>query len=338
MSFYIPRFSLKRLTGLLFAAVGIGLVGVIAAILIASSKFITPKRRVLESRHHEMLTRPADYGLDLEPFVVTTHDGIALSAILATRAKNPGVAEKTRRMAARLGQNFHSAVPRPHGTVIFLHGRGGCKEDMLSIAQRFVAGGYRCLVYDARAHGTSRGVACTYGKHETRDLSAVLDRISVLLEERGEIPGQVCAMGISLGGSVVLQALPNEPRIDAAIVVSAFAELSELVHRSVKRNIHPQLPDWLINASIQIGGMRADFDPFAIAPLREATVATTPIFFAHGALDKVIPLSHSERLHDAAPEPKVLRVVQKGYHSNVLAEGGDALYQEMIEFCLDLRP
>jgi fermentation-respiration switch protein FrsA (DUF1100 family) len=66
-------------------------------------------------------------------------------------------------------------------------------------------------------------------------------------------------------------------------------------------------------------------------------VATTPVFFAHGALDKVIPLSHSERLHAAAPEPKRLRIIPAAYHYNILAEGGDNLYQEMIEFCLNQR-
>jgi len=221
--------------------------------------------------------------------------------------------------------------------VVFLHGRGGRKEDILSLAQRFVAGGYRCVVYDARAHGTSGGFACTYGHHETRDLSSVLDRVTEILKIRDERPGQICALGNSLGAAVLLQALPGEPRIDAAIAVSPFATLPDIVTRSTWRTIHPLIPGWLINASMSAGGRRAGFEPFAISPLREMSVATTPVFFAHGALDEVIPLSHSEQLHAAAPVPKRLRIVPTGYHYNVLAEGGDDLYQEMIEFFLEFR-
>lgn len=326
------------MTGLILAALLFALIGILVAVWIGSGKLIEPQRRALELRHRELLASPAEYGLDLEPFAVTTHDGFQLSAILATRAEIPGRAEKTRRMATRLGHDLDRAAPRPHGTVFFLHGRGGRKEDMLSLAQRFVAGGYRCVVYDARAHGTSGGVACTYGHHETRDLTSVLDRFCGMLKTRGETPGQVCAVGNSLGASVLLQALPGEPRIDAAIAVSPFATLPEIVTLSARRTLHPRIPGWLITASMHAGGRRAGFDPFAISPLREVSVATTPIFFAHGALDKVIPLSHSERLHAAAPEPKGWRIVPNGYHSNVLAEGGDDLYQEMIEFCLEWRP
>lgn len=338
MSLSISRRFIKRMTGLFIGVLLLAATGVIALIWIGSSKLITPHRRALEPRHYELIAQPAEYGLDLEPFIVTTHDGIALSAILATRAKTPGVAEKTRRMAARLGHDFDIAAMRPIGTVVFLHGRSGCKEDMLSLAQRFVAADYRCLVYDARAHGMSGGSVCTFGHNETHDLSAVIDQVSGLLKARGENPGQICAVGNSLGASVILQALPSETRIDVAVAVSPFASLSEVVIRSAKNTFSPHTPEWLIVASMWAGGQRAEFDPFTVSPFRAVRVTTTPVFFTHGALDKVIPVSHSEQLYAAAPEPKRLRVVPNGYHYNILAEGGDALYQEMIEFCLDLIP
>jgi uncharacterized protein len=335
MALFPARPFRRRMTGFVLVALLIAVLGVLFVIGLGSGKLIEPQRRALEPRHHEMLAHPADHGLDLEPFAVATHDGYELKAILATLAKVPGRAEKTRRMAGRLELNLDKPAPAPLGTVVFLHGRGGRKEDMLSLAQRFVAGGYRCVVYDARAHGSSGGFACTYGHHETRDLTSVLDHLTAILKTRGENPGQICALGNSLGAAVLLQALPDEPRIDAAIAVSPFAALPEIVTRSTRRTIHPLIPGWLIRASMYTGGRRAGFDPFAISPLRAMNVATTPVFFAHGALDEVIPLSHSEELHAAAPEPKRLRIVPAGYHYNVLAEGGDDLYQEMIKFCLN---
>src|SRR5690606_25653511 len=171
-------------------------------------------------------------------------------------APAPGKAGKTRRMAARLGTALGTSPP-PRGTVFLLHGRGGMKEDMLAIAERFVAGGYRCVVYDARCHGESGGAACTFGHRETRDFSAVLDRTAALLVERGEDPGQVCAVGISLGAAVLLQSLPGEPRLSAVVAVAPFATLPEIVDRAAKRTIHPRIPSWLVAGTMLAGGWRA---------------------------------------------------------------------------------
>jgi alpha-beta hydrolase superfamily lysophospholipase len=335
MSFSLSRHTFRGMIWVLSAIFCLGVITFLALSWIGSDQFITPTRRPLEPRHLEVLARPADFGFDLEAFPVTTHDGFELAALLATPAKAPGIATKTRRMAHRL----HQAVPyRPAdspGTVIFLHGRGGRKEDMLSLAERWVAAGYCCLVYDARAHGKSGGRFCTFGEKEVRDLTSVLNSGNELLQKRGFPTGEICAVGISLGASVILQSLPEETRIVVAVAVAPFSELSPIVFRAARRTLSPHLPDSLIHASLQLGGMRADFDPSRISPLRQIAVTMTPVFFAHGALDEVIPFSHSEALFSAAPEPKSLRIIPTAYHYNILAEGGDDLYQEMIEFCLN---
>ncbi len=315
---------------LLLSVTLLAVAGGAVVLWIGSSYFLAPGRRAPEPRHRDVLDRPAEYGLALEPFTVTAADGVPLAALLATLSPEPGRAEKTRRMAVRLGPPPAS----PRGTAVLLHGRGGMKEDMLAIAERFVAGGYRCVVYDARCHGESGGWSCTFGHRETQDLSAVLDRVAALLSERGEDPGQVCAMGISLGAAVLLQSLPREPRLSAIVAVAPFATLPEVVDRAAKRAIHPSIPGWFVAGTMRAGGWRAGFDPFSISPLRSVATAGQPVFFAHGARDGIIPAEHSERLHAAAAGPKALRIVPDGHHSDVLAKGGDALYEEMIAFCL----
>lgn len=325
---------LRRLRRFLLPVAFLSFAAVAGFLWISSSYLLTPNRRALEPRHREILAQPAEHGLALEPFTVTAADGTALAALFATLAPAPGKAEKTHRMAARLGAPLADLRASPRGTVFLLHGRSGVKEDMLAIAERFVAGGYRCVVYDARCHGESGGEACTFGHRETSDFSAVLDRTLALLAERGQDPGQVCGVGVSLGASVLLQSLPGEPRLSAVVAVAAFATLPEVVNRAAKRTIHPRIPSWLVAGTMRTGGLRAGFDPFAISPLQGVGGAGKPVFFAHGARDGVIPVEHSERLHAAATGPKALRIVPDGYHNDVLAKGGDALYEEMIEFCL----
>jgi alpha-beta hydrolase superfamily lysophospholipase len=306
----------------------------LAFVWISSSFLLTPNRQALEPRHQSMLAQPAEYGLNLEPFRVRTDDGIGLAAVLVTRAASPGKAEKSRRMASLLGVSFDGPAKTPRGTAFLLHGRSGKKEDMLAVAERFVAADYRCLVYDARCHGESDGENCTFGHAEKGDFRAVLDQTRSLLGNRGEAPGQLCAVGISLGASVLLQSLPDEPRLTAVVAVAPFATLPEVVNHSARRNIYRHIPLWLIAGTMRAGGIRAGFDPFRISPLHGVEQSTHPIFFVHGELDEVIPVEHTRRLHAAAAGPKKLRLIPDGTHGNVLAKGGDDLYREMIEFCL----
>lgn len=312
----------------------LAIVGLLGFLWISSSFLLTPNRHELEPRHLAMLAQPAEYGLDLEPFRVETTDGTGLAAVLVTRADHPGKAEKSRRMAALLGVPFSGPAPTPRGTVFLLHGRSGKKEDMLAVAERFVAADYRCLVYDARCHGESDGENCTFGYAERGDFQAVLDQTLALLASRGEPPGQLCAVGISLGASVLLQSLPDEPRLSSVVAVAPFATLPDVINHSARRNIYRHIPLWLIAGTMRTGGLRAGFDPFQVSPLHGVERSTRPIFFVHGELDEVIPVEHTRRLHAAAAGPKKLRLIPDGNHGNVLAKGGDDLYHEMIEFCL----
>tara|TARA_R110000850_G_scaffold264496_3_gene393598 strand:+ start:3730 stop:4713 length:984 start_codon:yes stop_codon:yes gene_type:complete len=319
------------------AAIATLIIAAAAVLLICfgSTWFITPKRRALESRHHELLANPADFGLRIEALSVTMKDGVVLETILATRAPNPGRAEKTRRMSSRLERGGITPSPAPRGTIILLHGRGGRKEDMLSIAQRFVAADYRCIVYDARAHGKSQGRFCTFGVHEVIDLTSVLDYYSQHFETEGSTLGPVGAFGNSLGASIVLQSLTSESRIIAAVAVAPFAELPDIVVSSGRRKIHPQIPAWVIHSAMKLGGLRAGFDPFSIAPIQHTAQSATPIFLTHGTLDEVIPIDHSRRLAKATSASTMTwREIHSGYHYNILAEGGDDLYEEMIHFFL----
>ncbi len=299
-----------------------------------SSALLTPHRRSLEVRHQEMLDHPAEFGMKLEDFKVQRDDGVVLAGIVATRSPVPGKAFKTRSMADRLGHSL-TAPPAHSGTVFILHGRSGVKEDMLAIAERFVAADFRCILYDARCHGESGGTSCTFGHSEVADFRAVMDACLPRQAGQNETPERIVAFGISLGAAVILQTLPQEPRIEAAVAVSPFADLSEIAERSVHRGIHHRIPRWLVSASLHTAGLRAGFDPFRIRPIDTITATTVPLLLVHGMQDALIPVDHSQRLLAASAGSASLRLVPDGTHGNVLAKGGDDLYEEAIRFLLD---
>ena len=334
MSFRIPSPFLKLMLTALIIVVALAALAVVATIHIGAKRLITPKRRPLEPRHNQLLETPAEHGLALEPHDVTMPDGIVLRSILATRSTAPGTAKKTVRMEKRLADAGVKPQEECRGTVILLHGRGGLKENLLSVAQRFVAARYRCIVYDARAHGTSEGKFCTFGTREKEDLREMLQFYRSLIKERGENFGQLCAFGYSLGGAVILQSLEDENGIDVIIASATFADLAPIIERSIDRNLHPLLPNWIRNQAIKRGGRIAGFDPLSIEPIKSVRVSTTPLFIVHGERDGVIPIDHSRRLFEAASVPKHLTEIPDAYHSDVLAKGGDDLYEAMIHFCL----
>lgn len=320
---------------------------VLAALLLASvviwagsSYLIQPTRRPLEARHRELLASPQEFGLALESDLIRADDGVELHALLATRSSTPGAATRTRAMEARLRAKGHLPSSLPRGTIVLLHGRGGIKENMLWVAQRFVAADFRCIVYDARAHGQSGGRHCTFGEKEVGDLASILRHYESSFAERGETLGPIGAFGNSLGAAVVLQSLDSPtdriPTIDASVAVAPFATLSPIVVAAARKKIHRHLPESLILASMRVGGWRAGFDPLAIKPVSGVKRSSAPLFLAHGSLDGVIPVDHSHhlRIHSQA-SPLVWREIAEGFHSNVLAEGGDDLYEQMTLFFLE---
>lgn len=321
----------------LLAAFGCGCLVVIALIWWGSHHFTGPNRRPLEPRHHELLDHPGKFGLQIVPTTFATEDGHTLTGLFVEKASNvpTGGAEKTRRMAARLAAAGIEPASQTQGTVILLHGRGGIKEDLLAVCERWVAADFRCVIYDARAHGQSGGGSCTFGAREVGDLRRVIDATAARLEGKRETMGPLVVWGLSLGAAVTIQALPEENRIAAAIAVAPFAELEEVVIRASRRMITESLPESVVRLSMRWGGVRAGFDPFFIQPVNAASRTATPLMLVHGSLDGVIPVEHSQRLYEASTaRTKIFRIVPTGTHGSVLLEGGDELYAEMILFAL----
>lgn len=321
----------------LLAALGCGLLVVVALVWWGSHHFTGPNRRPLESRHREILDHPGKFGLQIVPTTFATEDGHTLTGLFVEKASSvpTGGAGKTSRMVARLATAGVKPATRTQGTVILLHGRGGIKEDLLAVCERWVAADFRCVVYDARAHGQSGGGTCTFGAKEVGDLRRVIDTTTARLEGNHETMGPLVVWGLSLGAAVTIQALPEENRIAAAIAVAPFANLEEVVIRASRRMIFESLPESVVRLSMRWGGGRAGFDPFLIQPITSASRTATPLMLVHGSLDGVIPVEHSQRLYKASTaRSKILRVVPTGTHGSVLLEGGDELYAEMILFAL----
>ncbi|MEM7697581.1 MAG: alpha/beta fold hydrolase [Verrucomicrobiota bacterium] len=331
----IKSFALSMVFLICSLAVLAGTASLLVLVL-GSSRFITTCPRELEERHELILANPADYGLSLESGEVTSEDNLLLTTCLVTRSEEVGTATKLRSMQTRLAARGIERSASLRGTVVIVHGRGGFKENMLAIAMRYIAADFRCIIYDQRAHGQSEGNYCTYGIRERRDLSSVLDHYENLLGQRGEPLGPVHAFGLSMGAATLLLATETESRLASVTAICPYAELPSVARIGAKQRVHDRLPNWLIDATLWTAGKRAGFNPWDVQPIRAAAAWDRPIYLVHGTLDGVIPIEHGHRLRDVTRgENCRWEEIPSAYHGDVLAEGGDDLYERLVCFAID---
>lgn len=117
-----------------------------------------------------------------------------------------------------------SAIQTPGPIIVLAHGLAGVKEMRLdAFAERFVAAGYRCLVFDYRHFGASSG--------EPRQLLDIArqqeDWRSALTYARaveGVDPERVVIWGTSFGGGHVIHTAARDPRVAAVISQCPFTD------------------------------------------------------------------------------------------------------------------
>jgi esterase/lipase len=106
--------------------------------------------------------------------------------------------------------------------VVVLHGLGGSKDDMGSVAAAFVSHGYAVLAYTSRGHGTSGGVVGLAGPDDLTTEQAMFTFFAGLPEVSDT---QIGAWGISYGGGQTWNGLAAGIPYKAAEVVETWTDL-----------------------------------------------------------------------------------------------------------------
>jgi ABC-type branched-subunit amino acid transport system substrate-binding protein/alpha-beta hydrolase superfamily lysophospholipase len=110
----------------------------------------------------------------------------------------------------------------PTAGVILFHGLGGKHQDVEPIATQFLApAGYAALACDARGHGASEG---QFGLDGPRDVADTKELFSWLAQRIGT--QTIGALGISLGGGAVWNALTSGVPFKAAVPIITWTNLT----------------------------------------------------------------------------------------------------------------
>jgi len=199
--------------------------------------------------------------------------------------------------------------------VLYLHGNGSNVGGNVEHANRFHRLGLSVFLIDYRGYGKSQGDFPSESQvYEDAQLAW-----DYLVKQRGIHPSQIYIYGHSLGGAIAIDLAVRHPEAAGLIVEGSFTSARAMV--DFQAGIYRVFPIDLL--------LTQRFDSIA-----KVDRLQMPVLFIHGAADTVVPTQMSQKLFDAAPEPKQLYIVPDGGHNNTAQIGG-AEYLDRVNQFLD---
>jgi len=222
--------------------------------------------------------------------------------------------------------------------LLLLHGGGGCHEDWAYAGREDFVQQYTVVAPDARGHGRSTNPARVITHRQcASDMLALLDHLKIR---------RCKAIGISLGGNVLLHMATMQPEgIAAMVVVSAtmyFPEQARAIMRQVSvenqpaaewetmRNRH-KLGDDQIRALWEWQrGLKDSYDDMNFTPdlLRRIQASTLIVY---GDRDFLYPVEMAMQMYRAIPR-SALWVVPNGGHGPVFRENAPSFVKTALTF------
>ncbi|MFA5120588.1 alpha/beta hydrolase [Zavarzinia sp.] len=216
----------------------------------------------------------------------------------------------------------------PKATVILVHGSGGTRADdyidQTGMMRDLLGRNYSVLALDLRNHGDSgagpRGPS--YGPDEARDVIAAVDWV------KRRSPGRrVAVYGTSMGGAVAIYAAAADPRIEAVVVDSTYADSGPVVGQEVEdaTGLPPLLTRLVLWGADHFWGL-AERDGRTIDVI--GRLGARPLLIIHAKDDPVVPFADAQRLAAADPAAVLWQapppVAEDGAESAVEGFGGHA--------------
>ena len=264
-----------------------------------SAVLVRPSVRPFVPESDGLPATPGDLGLDYEPVAFTTHDGVTLSGWLVPAARETRTA------------------------VIVLHGFGGHRLPELAAFVPWLRERHHVLQFDFRGHGESGAGAVTLGTHERRDVVAAVR----FLEERGF--GPTALVGISMGAAIAILAAPDLP-VAAVVADAPFAELRHPVANQMR---HLGYPLATMSARLIVAGASVRARARMADPIRAVRrIAPRALLVIAPEGDRLISWRQSQKLYDAAGEPKELYVVSGAAHADAYASAPETYRRRVLDF------
>lgn len=292
-----------------------------------------PRHRTLQAYHQQWLTHPNQHGMRIQQAFCPTAN---TTCLFVEPDENAGPGTRGQHLRQQLLADGIVLPPygETHGILVLLHGKNGRKEDLLPVAERFVAAGFRCVIPDMPAHGENLQGSLQYatGSQEQGFANRVLRDSRHFFQASTE---RAALWGMSMGGAFAVDATARSPdQWQALVIVASFDSLEGIITDRLHR-----YPEW-VQQSLkwlfsQIVRYRDHFDIHSPQPVQWASQINTPVLVVHGTDDQVISLKRGKRLFDAFQSTrKKWLAIPGGTHKNILVTDYP-LYKNMSAWYLD---
>lgn len=204
-----------------------------------------------------------------------------------------------------------AAPAEVRGTVIFLHGYGDSKDQVLPLVPFLHDAGYHVLAFDFRAHGQSEGDETTVGLVEVDDVRGAL--AFVAQKDRAAYE-HVALLGYSMGAAAAINTAAIDESVDVAIADSAFATLENIASNSI--TAFTDLPKYPFGPlSVVFAGWMVGKDVSENAPVEAIRSAMAPTLVIQGLDDTIAyPAEDGEAIAREAPPGSRLWLVPGAAH------------------------
>jgi dipeptidyl aminopeptidase/acylaminoacyl peptidase len=290
------RRGLAAWLGRIVAAATLGYLGYLT--LEGSRRIVSPGRRPFLPAEGEPAT-PADLGIAYEDVTFTTDDGVTLSGWLIP-------ASRTTR-----------------ATVVLMHGYSWNRLPWLAGFVPWLQRRYNVLQFDFRGHGGSDDALITLGTLEQRDVAAAVHFLA------GRGLGPIALMGVSMGGSVAIMAAPDLP-VAAVVADAAYADLRNPISNRMREAGYPLAT---LGSRLVVGAASLRAGARLRSPIqRVAGIAPRGLLLIAPSGDRTVSPEQSQRIFDAAGEPKELFVVEGAAHADAHTAAPEAYERRVLDF------
>lgn len=199
--------------------------------------------------------------------------------------------------------------------VLLVHGWSGRGTQLVKIADTLINTGYSTISFDAPAHGKSPG-----------NQTIMTDFIATILEIEKQYGPFESAVGHSLGGMSILNAIKKGMKLNTAIIIGSGDVIQDIIEDFIaKLQLKPNLAtDLRLHFEKKYGEKMNDYSAYKAA--KEITI---PVLVIHDKDDPEVPVKAGQHIYDHLKNGKLLLTEGLG-HRKIL---GDAeVIQKTVQF------
>ncbi len=199
--------------------------------------------------------------------------------------------------------------------ILLVHGWSGRGTQLVKFADELLIAGYSVISFDAPAHGKSPG-----------NSTIMIEFIEAILELERKFGPFEGAVGHSLGGMSLLNAVKNHLNINRLVIIGSGDKVPDIVDSFVSKiGLHPSISKQMQNRfEKKYGKKMTAFDgSFA------AQEVTIPVLVIHDENDLEIPVSAGIHIHKNLKNGQLLITKRLG-HRKIL--GDSEVVKSTIQF------